>query len=262
MKFRRKNYDFRLFFVIGIAVSILIYFIDKDLGVSLLTEIASVATTIFVINKILERKERQKRIAIDQRILRDIQAIIASYFSIWKHLAWQYAPEAKIENEKDLQALYPELVRRSNINDRFKFVSLHHPESWELFFNNRTIKDCFQNYHSTLIKQIQSVIEDFKIYIEPELLDILLNIMDDRYFEDIFLMGQEQTANIVVDNGDDPDKLESYIRPEDLKHLNQFINLISYGKRLKDLINRFTDVHVELYQIKNYFVNPSTQFLK
>lgn len=53
---------------------------SKEFGVNLFTEITGVAITVFVINKILERKERQKRIAIDQRILRELQSIIASYF--------------------------------------------------------------------------------------------------------------------------------------------------------------------------------------
>ncbi len=83
MNFRKKNYDFRLFFAISIVISTLTLFINKELGINLITEIASVALTVFVINKIIERRERQKRIAIDQRILRDIQAILASYFSIW-----------------------------------------------------------------------------------------------------------------------------------------------------------------------------------
>lgn len=260
MKFRKKNNDLRLFFGVSIVISLILIPINQDLAISLLTELISVAITIFVINKILERRERQKRIAIDQRILRDIQAIIASYFSIWKHIVWQFAPDEKIGSEKHFISLYPQLVRNSTINDRFKFVSIHHPESWELFFNNRTIKDCFRNYHTTVINQIQTFINDFKIYIEPELLDILLNILDDQYFKDIYLMGQDDTVNIVIEYGDDPNKLDSYLRAEDLKHLNHLMELIAYGNRLRDLIDKYTDVNVELYQIKKYFVNPSLQF--
>jgi hypothetical protein len=260
MNFRKKNYDFRLFFAISIVVSTLTLFINKDLGINLLTEIASVALTVFVINKIIERRERQKRISIDQRILRDIQAILASYFSIWKHLVWQYAPEEKIESENDLLRIYPELVRKSLVNERFKFVSLHHPESWELFFNNRSIKECFQNYHTTLINQIQSFIEDFKIYIEPELLDILLNILDDQYFKDVFAMNQEEAERLVIEYDQDPNKLESYIQPDNTNHLHLFIKLTAYGNELKTLINKFIDVNVELYKIKKYFLHPLAQF--
>ncbi len=173
---------------------------------------------------------------------------------------WQYAPEEKIESKNDLLRIYPELVRRSLVNERFKFVSLHHPESWELFFNNRTIKECFQNYHTTLINQIQTFIEDFKIYIEPELLDILLNILDDQYFKDVFAMNQEETERLVIEYDQNPAKLESYIQPDNTTHLRHFIRLSDYGNDLKKLIHKFIDVNVEMYKIKKYFSHPLSQF--
>jgi hypothetical protein len=262
MKLRRKNYDLRLVFGGGILASLIVLIFDKDFGVNLLTEIGSVALTVFVINKIIERRERQRRVAIDQRILRDIQAITASYWSIWKHLVWQYMPSEKINSEQDFQRVYRDLVSKARMNETFEFVSIHHPESWNLFFNNRVIKDCFINYQSTLTKQIQSFIDDYRIYIDPELLDILLNLLESQYFKDLYLLNQDQQfmSVTILDMGEDPNKLETYLQVDDDRHLKQFAILHNYGVRLSTMINQFTDVNVEIYNVKKYFIHPTAQF--
>lgn len=259
MKFRNKNYDLLLVFVgsIIIALFLMLFNKSKEFGVNLITEITGVAITIFVINKILERRERQKRISIDKRILREVQAIIASYFSIWKHLAWRYLPNEKIVTEKDMLRVYPQLVTLCSIGDRFEIVSIHHPESWKLFFHNRSIKDCLENYYTTLTGETQTFINDFKMYLEPELLDKLLNIMECQYFKNIFLMNQEGTEKLLIEMDFDTNKLESYLNLDEQEHLIQFIELMNYSKRLRDVINKFTDVGVDLYQLNKYFALPS-----
>ncbi len=254
-----KKYD--LYFVFGasiiFSVILMIFSDSREIGDNLFTEIAGVAMTVFVINKILERKERQKRVAIDQRILREVQSIIASYFSIWKHIAWKYLPEARIENEKDFMTSYPKMVETTNIQDQFGTVSIHHPESWKLFFHSRTIKECFQNYSTILTGEIQQFINDFKMFMDPELFDHLLNIMDSEYFRNIYMMNQEGTENILKELEQDIDKLDSYISPGDISHLNQFFELNNYCRRLNHKIRKFSNSSVELYQFNKYFQHPS-----
>lgn len=259
MKFRKRNFDLSLVLGGSLLIAIVLMTFDKsrEFGTNFFTEIIGVTITVFVINKILERKERQKRISIDQRILREVQSIIASYFSIWKHLAWQYIPDEKIENEIDLLKVYPRLVKLSGINERLEVVSIHHPESWKLFFHNRSIKECFENYYSTLTSEIQLLINDFKMFLEPELLDSLLNIMECQYFKNILMMSQEGTEKILIELEQDTNRLESYISPDEQSHLHQFIGLMDYSKRLNYMIDKFIDVNVELYQIKKYFIHPS-----
>lgn len=258
--FKKQQTSLLLVFGVSIALSVIIRYYDYDLGVNLLTEIAGVALTVFIINRIIERRERQKRISIDQRILREIQTLVASYFSIWKHIIWQYERSSQIGHANDLKKIYPTLVSEVRISEKFEFVSLHHPESWDLFFNNRPIKDCFENYHDTLRKQIQQFIEDFKIYIEPELLDILLNIMDCTYFKEISLLKLQDSRKIVLDYDEDPDKLASYLRPDDITHIDHFVRLLNYSKNLKTLILQFTTCDVELYDLKEYFKHPVLKF--
>jgi hypothetical protein len=255
-----KKYDLQVVFAIGLAVAGVLITFDKsrEFGVNLVTEISGVALTVFIINKILERKERQKRISIDQRILRDVQVIIASYFSIWKHLAWQYLPDEKIRNESDLLRIYPALVKSTDLNDQFTVVSTHHPESWKLFFHNRSIRECFKNYYETLENDIRSFINDFKMFLEPELLDYLLNIMEGTYFKNIYMMCyEEEMEKILIELEQDKDRLESHISSNELNHLYQFLELMKYSKRLKSTISKFSDVSVELYQIKKYFIHPA-----
>jgi hypothetical protein len=259
VKFRKKNLDIRLVLGVTLLIALLLMISDKskEFGVNLFTEITGVAITVFVINKILERKERQKRIAIDHRILRELQSIIASYFSIWKHLTWKYLPEVTIENEDDFLKIYPGLVRLASIHDRFEVVSIHHPESWKLFYHNRTIKECFDNYNTTLTGEIQILITDFKMYLEPELFDKLLNIMECTYFKNMIMMGQEGTEKVLQELELDITRLDSYISPDDQNHIVQFANLLLYSKDLKVLINKFSDVNFELYELKKYFIHPA-----
>jgi hypothetical protein len=259
MKIRKQNYDLRLILGATLLFAIVLMTFDKsrEFGTNFFTEITGVAITVFVINKILERKERQKRISIDQRILREIQSIIASYFSIWKHLAWKYLPGEAIENGNDFVRIYPRLVELSKLNEQFEIVSIHHPESWKLFFHNKPIKECFENYYLTLTGEIQLFINDFKMFLEPELLDALLNIMECQYFRNILMMSQEGTEKILVELEQDPDRLDAYISQDDVAHLHQFLGLMDYSQRLNTMIDKFTDVNVELYQIKKYFIHPS-----
>jgi hypothetical protein len=254
-----KKYDLHLVFggIILISIFLMTFSDSREFGVNLFSEITSVAMTVFVIDKILERKERQKRISIDQRILREIQSIIASYLTIWKHLVWQYLPDEKIENESDLLRIYSTLVKKSSVNDRFEVVSIHHPESWKLFFHNRSIKECFENYYNTLSAEIQLFINDFKMYLEPELLDSLLNIMESEYFRNIYMMNQEGTEKILIDLGMDANRLESFLSADELGHLHKFFELMNYSTRLKNMISKFSELSVELYQVDKYFMNPS-----
>lgn len=166
-------------------------------------------------------------------------------------------PQLKIENENDFLKIYPQLVKLTSIQDRFKIVSIHHPESWKLFYHNRTIKECFDNYHATLSGEIQILINDFKMYLEPELLDKLLNIMECTYFKNIIMMSQEGTEKVLIELDQDTTQLESYISPDELSHLQQFIGLMDYSKSLEGVINKFSDVNFELYQIKKYFIHPA-----
>ncbi|HYG01141.1 MAG TPA: hypothetical protein VD927_01795 [Chryseosolibacter sp.] len=259
-KYINQKTGLLLAFIISVAVALAIGFFDRDFGINLLTEIAGVALTVFIINRILENRERQKRISIDQRIVRELQSIIASYYSIWKHITWHYMPGITLKDERQLMNVYTELLSMVKITDRFQFVTIHHPESWDLFFNNRTIKDCFQNYHETLRKQIQRFIDDFKIYIEPDLLDILLNIMDCQYFKEISLMGMADTRSIVIEYEQDPDKLDSYLRADDRSHMQYFMDLLAYSSKMKDVISKFSTATTPIYKIEEYFKNPSSQF--
>lgn len=254
------TFSLRFVFGISLAAALFAFVFDKDLGINLLTEVAGVALTVFVINNIIERRERQKRIAIDQRILRELQFIVASYYSIWKHLYWQHAQHEKIETENDLMRIYPLLLTNTDITKNFDTVSLNHPESWELFFYNRSIKDCFANYHSTLTKEIQTFINDFKIYIEPELLDILLSMLEGAYFKDILMMNQDSTATILAEIGMDANRLDSYLKPAAVQHIHQIMALSRYSQTLYTMIREYKKVEIELYQIKKYFTHPSKQF--
>ncbi|MBL7854811.1 MAG: hypothetical protein JNL17_10450 [Cyclobacteriaceae bacterium] len=253
--------SFRLVFGVCLFISLAALFFDKEIGVNLLTELGGVALTVFIIDGIIERRERQKRISIDQRILSELQFIIASYYSIWKHLYWPYLPAEKITNASDLVRVYPTLVTTANITHRFDTVSINHPESWDLFFYNRTIGECFKNYHEAVTKGIKTFINDFKIYIEPELLDILLSLLESQYFKDLVLMHQETTPALFRDVlNQDPDKLESYLKPSSVKNIEQITILEEYSERLNKVILRFKTHDVPLYRIETYFLHPTQQF--
>jgi len=255
-KLTKRNYDLQIVLLIGLLLAITLMVFSKDLGNILLTEIISVSVTVFIIDNMIERKERRKRISIDQRILREVQSIIASYFSIWKHLAWKYLPNEKIVNENDFLNRYSDLIKRANVHEEFEVVSLQSPESWDLLFHKRIVKKCFENYHESVLKQIQSLITNFNVYIEPELFNLLLEIMECQYFRSIHLMGQAETEAILIELDQDTNRLDSYINAEDKRHIYKIIELMRYSQNLRSLVSKFDDVNVELYQLKNHFTNP------
>lgn len=257
MRARLFNYNLQIVFAICVAVALLSFGLDKELSINLLTEIGGVALTVFVINNILNRKERQRRISIDQRILRELQLIIASYYSIWKHLYWQYSRDLKLNNARDFIKVYPELISRTNLQDRFEVISIQHPESWGLFFYNRSIKECFENYRAVLIQAIQTFINDFKMYIEPELLDILLSILESQYIKDLMLMSEESTTMVLEEIGQDTSRLESFLKPTNTQHIQLVMTLIEYSKSLNKIIGQFKESNVELYELSRYIPHPS-----
>src|SRR3954468_17830296 len=106
-----KRYDLIVVFAISTIIGLTLYAYPqtRDFGVNFITELVSVWVTVFLVNRIIEKRERKKRLSIDQRILKETSSIIASYFSIWKHLIWKYFPEAKINSEQDLLARYEEI---------------------------------------------------------------------------------------------------------------------------------------------------------
>lgn len=252
----KKNYDLQIVLLIGLLLAITLLVFSRDLGNILLTEIISVSVTVFIIDNLIERKERRKRISIDQRILREVQSIIASYFSIWKHLAWKYLPSEIIRNENDFLNRYSDLVKLASVHEEFEVVSLQYPESWDLLFHKRIVKKCFENYHDSILAQIRKLITDFNGYIEPELFNLLLEVMECQYFRSIHLMGQDETTAILIELDQDTNRLDSYLNTVDKKHIYKIVELMQYSQNLRSLVSKFDDVHVELYELKNHFTNP------
>ena len=257
MKFFYK-YDLQLILGFAIILSIILIYSSgsRDFGINLFTEMTGVAMTVLIINKILERKTRKKRISIDIRILNELQIIISNYFSIWKHLAWRYFPQQKITSEKELLNILPQLIKSCNLKDSFNIVSIHQPESAKLHFHDKTLKRCFDNYSHTLFANIQSFISEYKLYLEPDLLNLLLNVTESRYFSSIDMINQKECIDILSDLGQDIDKLESYINPHELQHIQHFIHLIEYSAHLKNIISKFKKTDSKLYDFSTYFKKP------
>jgi hypothetical protein len=256
-----KQNTLLFFFIASSIIGIILFAVPftRDFGINFVTEIIGVWITVFLINRILERRERERRVVIDLRILRETSSIIASHFSIWKHLAWKYAPHVKIRTEADLKAIYPTLIQLTRLDEQFDVVSIHDPESWKLFFHNRTIKQCFENYHKSILEDISSTMNNFKAHIEPELLGYFLELTEDRYFRDLASLGQSEVYSVVLTEfGEDENKLASYLS-EDIGHFSKINTLKNYCEKLRIRVAEFTDAPSNSYEINRYFVNPVTQ---
>jgi hypothetical protein len=260
MKLNFRNYDLQLAFLFCVLVAVIVLYFDRDFGINVITEILGVAITVLIINNILEKRERRKRVSIDKRIIRDLQSIIASYFSIWKHFVWEYHPDSLIQKEKDLSALFPSIIEQTDLSKPFTIISLQHPESWELLFHKKSIKDCFTNYTETLTGQIKTFLLDYKIYLEPELLDLLLSILESKYVKKLQMMHQADAHEVILLFGQDPSKLNSHFNADDTEHFQQFTQLISYSNKMKKLIEEFTPIDVEIYELKKFFIHPTKVF--
>lgn len=253
-----KRHTLPFFFVTSTLISILLYIapFSREFGVNFISELAGVWITVFLVNKIIEKRERQKRVAIDLRILRETTSIIASYFSIWKHLVWRYAPEVKIVDENDLKKVYSTLLKNTQLSDNFEVISIHDPESWKLSFYHRTIRECFENYHTVMLDDIKLVIDNFKVHIEPELLGSLLELTESTYFRELDSLTQSKETDIILnDFGQDTNILASYFS-EDLSHIDKIIELRKYCQKLSVRVAEFTEVPKNHYNLKQYFVNP------
>ena len=260
MKLNFRNYDLQLVFLFCVLIAIIVFYFDRDFGINVVTEILGVAITVLVINNILEKRERRKRVSIDKRIIRDLQSIIASYFSIWKHFVWEFHPNSSIQKEKDLIELFPSIIEQTDLSKAFTIISLQHPESWELLFHKKNIKDCFTNYTEILTGQIKTFLLDYKIYLEPELLDLLLTILESKYVKKLQMMHEADAHEVILLFGQDPSKLNSHFNADDVEHFYQFTALITYSHAMKKMIEEFTPVDTELYELKKFFIHPSKVF--
>ena len=92
-----KKHDLLITFILSTVFGLVLYAFSatREFGINFITEFAGVWITVFLINRIIEKRERKKRVSIDLRILKDTQSIVASYFSIWKHLVWNTTPPAR-----------------------------------------------------------------------------------------------------------------------------------------------------------------------
>jgi len=84
-------------------------------------------------------------------------------------------------------------------------------------------------------------------------------LLESEYFKDLYMINQDQASvnMTMLDIGEDPNRLEAYLRANDDRHLKQFAVLHNYGARLSIIINEFADANVEIYDIKKYFINPT-----
>jgi hypothetical protein len=252
-----KRHDLIVVFAISTMVGLGLYAYPhtRDFGVNFITELVSVWVTVFLVNRIIEKRERKKRLSIDQRILKETSSIIASYFSIWKHLVWKYFPEAKINSEQDLLARYAEILNATQLSEKFEIVSIHDPESWKLFFHNRTIKECFESYYEVLQGDIRSLIDNFKIHLEPQLLGYLLEMSESKYFREIDSVFKNDETDVLNEFGQDINRLSSYIS-NDKHHFDKIKELSLYCAGLNERISEFTDSDFKPYNFKTYFRNP------
>jgi hypothetical protein len=252
-----KKHDLKIVFILSsvLGIALYIYPLSREFGVNVITELASIWITVFLVNRLIEKRERKRRVSIDQRILMETLSIVASYYSIWKHLTWRYFPNAKVETEKDLQAIYPAILKSAHLSDQFEIISIHYPESWKLFFHNRTIKDCFENYHRVLQDSINLLMENFKIHLEPELLGYLLELSESEYLREVNSVFRSDETDVLTEFGQDIDKLGSYIS-NSTSHFDKIIQLSSYCRQLDSRIAEYTIFNAEHYNLKRYFENP------
>jgi hypothetical protein len=252
-----KKYDLRIVFVVSSLLGIGLYAYpgSREFGINVITELASIWITIFLVNRLIEKRERRRRVSIDQRILSETLSIIATYYSIWKHLTWQYFPDSKIESEKELIALYPPILKTALLSDKFEIVSIHYPESWKLFFHNRTIKECFENYNIVIQDSIGSLIENFKFHMEPELLGYLLELSESDYLREVHSVFNSEETDVLNDFGQDTNVLGTYIS-NSTSHFDKILQLSNYCDALGNRVSEYTLLNSERYNFKRYFTNP------
>jgi hypothetical protein len=152
---------------------------------------------------------------------------------------------------------YPQLVDSCRLSDKFELVSTHYPESWNLFFHDLTIRDCFKNYNETVQSTIQSLIDNFKFHMEPELLGMLLEILESSFIREVSSIYDSNEIEMVLNEfGKDTDHLNSYLS-KNIQIFTKFFELNRYSENLIKSISNYTDRTYKTYNLAEYLKNPT-----
>lgn len=156
-------------FLIVLAIGLTLNKKTEEFGKNLLPEMLGVAVSVYIIDKLYQRRERKKTIIIEKRILSELNSFIASYFSIWKMFAWKYHSNKRIESIDDLIKYQKEIIEKVNIDDKLLTVLWETPESTKLLKSNPylTIQEHITCYINCIDNDISWILNEYKLHLDP-----------------------------------------------------------------------------------------------
>lgn len=246
--------------LIGVTIPLCFYKGTYDFGLNILAEMIGVAVTVFIVDKMYKRREQKKRFPIDKRIFADLQMLITSYLIIWRQLICEYTPEKKINTIEDLILAQNEILEKANLNDEFSNVNVHIPENLKVFFHKKTVLEAFQEYQRFLNSEIPKFIAEYKFYMDPDLYDLLSQILEDEYNKNITsLKNVEETSNLIslldenITSTVDPNSLINFINKHNTEHFKLIEELIAYSTELYTEIKDLGVIKEPVFDLKKHF---------
>jgi hypothetical protein len=251
--------------LIGVTIPLCFYKGTYDFGLNILAEMIGVAVTVFIVDKMYKRREQKKRFPIDKRIFADLQMLITSYLIIWRQLIFEYTPDKKINTIDDLILAQNEILEKANLNDEFNNVNVHVPENLKVFFNKKTVLEAFQEYQHFLNSEIPKFIAEYKFYMDPDLYDLLSQILEDEYNKNITsLKNVEETRNLIslieenASTNVDPNSLINFINQHNTEHFKLIEELIVYSTKLYTEIKDLGVIKESVFDFKKHFNATNT----
>lgn len=246
--------------LIGVTIPLCFNKGTYDFGLNILAEMIGVAVTVFIVDKMYKKREQKKRFPIDKRIFADLQMLITSYLIIWKQLIYEYTPEKKINTIDDLIFAQNDILEKANLNDEFSNVNVHIPENLKVFFHQKTVLEAFQEYQRFLNAEIPKFIAEYKFYMDPDLYDLLSQILEDEYNKNITsLKNVEETRKLIsiVETKDstnvDPNSLINFINQHNTEHFKLIEELIAYSTKLYTEIKDLGVIKEPVFDLKKHF---------
>lgn len=250
--------------LIAITIPLCFYKGTYDFGLNVLSEMIGVAVTVFIVDKMYKKQEQKKRFPIDKRIFADLQIIITSYLIIWKQLIYEYTPDKKITTIDDLILAQNDILEKANLNDEFSNLNVHIPDNLKIFFHKKTVLESFQEYQHFLNTEIPKFISEYKFYLDPDLYDLLCQILDNEYNKNITsLKNVEETGKLIsiveskkVENID-PNSLINYINQHNTTHFKLVEKLIIYSNKLYSEIKDLGEIKEPVFDLQKHFNSNS-----
>lgn len=184
-----KIYFYLLAFIIPIIlIHLFIWGINKqkidDLSLNLLSEIVGILITLFVVDRLIKKYEKDKWLELDKRINIQIEAILFTIFCTIFYFNDKISLFYEVRNSNDIENIkfnkYSEMLKSFEINAKF----------CEKITREEILAKFFIDIYNTQLNNLNAFLNDFNGRLDHRQLPLLLDlrISTNKILEDLKLI--------------------------------------------------------------------------